>query len=46
MIDYDSLFDMLKKDAETVAALGATESDDERTARLLQWMSENKEAGE
>lgn len=46
MIDYDALFQQLKYDAETIADLGAAESDDERTARLLQWMSENAEETE
>lgn len=39
MIDYDALFQQLKYDAETIADLGATENDRERTEKLLNWVA-------
>lgn len=44
MIDYNKLFQQLRYDAETIAALGAAESDTERTATLLKWMYDNDAA--
>lgn len=46
MIDYDALFQQLKYDAEAIADMGATTNDDERTVKLLEWMSKNGEETE
>lgn len=43
MIDYDKLFQQLKYDAETIADLGATENEMERTEKLLDWIAKEVE---
>ncbi len=45
MIDYDDLFQQLRKDAEAIAQAQPNSESGERAARILQWMTENDITG-
>ena len=45
MIDYDAMFDQLRKDAEAIVEAKPESESGTRAARILQWMTENDIAG-
>ena len=45
MIDYDAMFDQLRKDAEAIVEAKPESESGTRAARILQWMSENDITG-
>ena len=45
MIDYDDLFQQLRKDAEAIAQAQPDSESGERAARILQWLTENDITG-
>lgn len=45
MLDYDDLFQQLRKDAEAIAQARPESESGERAARILQWMTENDITG-
>jgi len=45
MLDYDDLFQQLRKDAEAIVQARPESESGERAARILQWMTENDITG-
>ena len=45
MIDYDDLFQQLRKDAKAIAQAQPDSESGERAARILQWLTENDITG-
>lgn len=45
MLNYDDLFQQLRKDAEAIAQAQPESESGKRAARILQWMTENDIAG-
>ena len=45
MIDYDDLFQQLRKDAEAIVEAKPESDSGTRAARILQWMTENDITG-
>ena len=45
MIDYDDLFQQLRKDAEAIVQAQPESESGKRAARILQWMTENDITG-
>ena len=41
MIDYDAMFDQLRKDAEAIVEAKPESESGTRAARILQWLTEN-----
>jgi len=45
MLDYDDLFQQLRKDAEAIVEAKPESESGTRAARILQWMNENEITG-